>query len=761
MTDQSSSFTDVILNPSGEPVKQQEIQHGLLRTLLYAGRSNDLSAQLRARYDDKQFIFVYGQGSQAVALTEQTIEWLWHSFPHKNTDSAEFSELFYTYLQHEARSIGKGDNSHSLVIGALTRDVPEGRIWLSWLGTSGLRVLNHRRAPLSIDEGLFPGEGWSPANGVSPERIRPHSQVFSIQYVDRLLIFSSPLRPLIDELAFVGNVALQRIAEANAQALPTVLMDLRPYRVNPDPGDITLQYRWESPYQAVLYWTNSPRATGYRIEQAASPTFADAVIVVDMSDARQRVHAVQPPTTGETYYRVVPYSQNMPGKPSVPIMVTPIQLIPPIVHPIEWGKNGFVVAWLEIAQANMYEVEASPDSDFDSSQTTVVYRGGDTSFETEDSQQAGWFFRVRSVNTLFAARNPSQWSDGVQAPKRLATPYFESVTLARITWTPIRGAGLYEVRQQSGENNKNQKIHTIEERTFFEPAKQRPSIYQVRALHRPGDDLTASNWTELVVVNTWLEGERSTGRIPIPAIELEDTADALAVVEGEEPDEDTLELRRKMATSQTWRRFAIGTAAVGGGGIFLLLGLIGGPRLGIGLDPTVTPLSQADRNATATQLIVHQENATALADLNQEIGRIISLGTESAFRANQLATRNNNLLEQNNGNAALIDSINQTATMQANDQATYTADLNALIMTATAQALGAEGERTQSAATATFAIEFAATYNAQSLTQAAGDYQATIDSLQLSLTPAPSPTSVVQRFGKVHKMPSWLERIWR
>ncbi|MBZ0317508.1 MAG: hypothetical protein K8L91_13890 [Anaerolineae bacterium] len=767
MTDQSTLFSDVILNPSGEPVKQYEIQHGRLRTLLYSSKPDDMSAQLRVRYDEKQLVFAFGQGVEAVALTEQTVEWLWHSFPQKNADAGEFSESFYTYLQHEARSIGKGDSTHAMIIGALTREIPEGRIWLSWLGTSGLRVLNHRRTPLSLDEGLFPGEGWSPANGVSPDRIRPHAQVFSIHYVERLLIFSSPLRPLIDELPFMGNVALQRVAEAHTQTLPAILMDIRLYRVNPDPGDVTLQYRWENFSQAVLSWTNSPRATGYRIEQSSSPTFNEPVIVADMTDARQRVHNVQPPSVGETYYRVIPYSQNMPGKPSNPIMITPVQLVPPILQPIEWGQHGFVVTWSKVNQANLYEVEASPDSEFDSSQTMTFYRGTDTTFETEDIQPSGWYFRVRSANSVFAPRSPSQWSNDVQAPKRLHVPYFESVTLARIVWTPVRGAQLYEVRQQSGENNKNQKIHTVEGRNFFEPAKQRPSIYQVRALHRPGDDLTASNWTELVVVNTWLEGERATGRIPIapPPIEMEDTADALETVETGEPDEDTLELRRKDQMSRTYRRLAIGTAGVGAAGILVLLGLIGGPRLGIGLDPTATPLTRADREATGTQVIINQENATALAELNQQIGRIVSLGTESAFRANQLATRNSNLIEENMGNTVLLDSIYQTATAQANEQAnaqaTYAADYNGLMATATVQAINVEAEQTQSAATATFAVEFMATYNAQAMTQVAGDYQATIDALEFAMTPTSGLP--VQRFGKTFGFQSlldWWRQLW-
>lgn len=739
MTDQPATFTDLVLNPSGDAVAQHNTPHGPLRTLLTPSTANDLLAQLRIRYDATQLVFALGQGAEAVALTEQTIEWLWHGFPPKETDANQFAESLYTYLQHEARSISKSEANHSIVVGALTRDVPEGRLWLSWLGTSSLRVLNIRRIPLPLDEGLFPGEGWSPLHGVSPDRVQPHVQVFPTNLTDRLLVFSSPLRTVIDELPFIGRTALQRIADAHAQTQPVLLMDLRLYRVNPDPGDVALQYRWDNPYEATLFWTNSPRATGYRIEQASSPSFEDVVVVADMTDARQRVHSIQPTTTAETYYRVVPYSQNMPGKPSAPVMVTPIQLVPPVLYPVEWGEHGFRVEWSEIAQANMYEVEASPDPDFDSSQTVGVYRGSDTHFETEDSHPAGWFFRVRSANTLFAPRSPSQWSKAAQSAKHLAIPLFESVTPQRIAWTTIPGAKLYEVRQQSPEGNKNAKIHVVETHRHFDPPKQRPSLYQVRALHMTGDEITASQWSEIVAINTWLDGEKATARVPVAGRPLEDddTAELPGVVGLE--DTDTLELRRK--TSKTWRNWAIGTAIVGTGAVMLLLGLIGGPRLGIGLDPTATSLNLADRAATATQLMINQENAIALATQNSQMSRIEARGTEFAFQVDQLATSNSILREQSYADAAELASIHQTSTAQANLQATAAADFGATL--------------TANAATATYGIEAAATFNAQSLTQAAIEHQRTIEAL--------TPTPPVQRFGKwlpAEVFENWLQRIW-
>ena len=49
-----------------------------------------------------------------------------------------------------------------------------------------------------------------------------------------------------------------------------------------------------------------------------------------------QIDRIQPPTNAEIYYRVIPLADNLPGKPSAPIVVTPIQLIAPIVESIQW-----------------------------------------------------------------------------------------------------------------------------------------------------------------------------------------------------------------------------------------------------------------------------------------------------------------------------------------------------------------------------------------------------------------------------------------
>jgi hypothetical protein len=254
-----------------------------------------------------------------------------------------------------------------------------------------------------------------------------------------------------------------------------------------------------------------------------------------------------------------------------------------------------------------------------------------------------------------------------------------------------------------------------------------------------GDEITASPWSEAVVINTWLDGEKATGRVPVAGRPLEDDDTAeLAGPIGLE-DTDTLELRRK--TSKTWRNWAIGTALVGGGAIMLLLGLIGGPRLGIGLDPTTTPLNSADRAATATQLIINQENAVVVATQQAILGRIEARGTEFAHQVQQLGTSNSILREQSYADAAELASIHQTSTAQANFNATMAADFGATL--------------TANAATATYGIEAAATLNAQSLTQVAIEHQATIDAL--------TPTPPVQRFGKLMEtemLENWLWRLW-
>jgi hypothetical protein len=683
MSQAHNSAIDLSLNPLGDPATIHKTPHGILRTILHPHQSEQTVAFLATRYDDQRLVLVLALGKQSAALTGKMIDWLWEKFPADEVDAKGFSEQLYDYLQDEARSIGDETNAYSLVIGALTRAVPEGRLWLAWLGTAGVRALKGNREPLQLEQGLIPGEGWSPKNGVVPEHARPHTKIVPLNTVDRLLIFSNALQPVADELAYLGRAATQRVAEAHADKLPSVLFDLQPFRVVPEPEAFTVRYRWDTPYEVTLFWSASLNATGYRLEQASSPTFDDAVMLAEMTDERQRLYRVQPPTNEEVYYRVVPLAENLPGKASVPIVVTPIQLIPPIIESVQWmGNGGFKLTWANLPQADSYDLECSPEDDFDSPETTIIYQGGETSFETDADFATGWYFRVRSANTYFAPKSPSQWSVGRRAPVFLDVPQFEQISSSKIIWGAVDGASVYEVRhrKESEDEGSGYESHGFVEERSFTPPQRPPTLYQVRALRSEQDLSTASPWSKGIVISV-VDGQSISAAV----IERNSSADADTTPEFLMEDTDTAPLVRPKLTqtrqTQRWQMVLIAAAVALG--IGLIAGLIGGPRLGIGVDSSLTPIPQSDIDRTATQNYIFVDNSTQRAVLTDEVGRAQALATENANTISNQMDLNEILSEDLADQQATVSmNMTQIADLEAS-QATVENDLSIVRQEAT------------------------------------------------------------------------------
>lgn len=683
MSQAHSSAIDLSLNPLGDPATLHETPHGQLRTVLHPHNGEAAVAKLAARYDDQRLVIVLVLGKQSAALSEKTIDWIWEHFPAPELDANGFSEQLYSYLQGDARIIGDESDAYSLVVGALSREMPEGKLWLAWLGTAGVRALKPNREPLQLEQGLIPGEGWSPKNGVVPEHARPHTKVVPLNSVDHLLIFSSALQPVVDEAPYLGRAVLQRVAEAHADKLPTVLFDLQPYRVVPSPEGFALRYRWDTSYEATLFWTSSLNATGYRLEQATSPTFNDAVMLAEMTDERQRLYRVQPPTNQEVYYRVVPLAQNLPGKPSAPVVVTPVQLLAPIIESIEWiGNGGFRLTWSKLPQADSYDLECSPEDDFDSPETMIVYQGAETSFETEPNFATGWYYRVRAANTYYAPKSPSQWSQGKRAPVFLETPQFEQISASKIIWGAVDGASVYEIRHlvDGGGGNEYQSLGFVKERSYTPPQRP-PTLYQVRALRAEDDMSTASPWSKGIVISMLADHSISAA-----VMERASSADADTTPEFLMEDTDTKPLSRSKPkkSTQAWQ-IVLATAAFALA-VGLIAGLIGGPRLGIGLDPSVTPISQSDLESTATQNYVFVDNSTQRAILNQEVVQAQALATENANTISNEIDRNATLTDELADQEALV-SMNMTQIADVEESmATAENDLSVLQSTATSAA---------------------------------------------------------------------------
>lgn len=668
---------DIILDIVGSPVQQQTTPHGKLRTLLQPV-SNKTEAQIGLRYDDEQMIFAVIHGNHADPLCKNYLDWQWENLPQETINSQIFSDQLFDYLNGPAKEIGSGDDTHTLVVGIVSRKFEQGKILLGWVGTSGLRLYNIQREILPIDVGLFPGEGWSPKFGMFPAEARPHVHDARLNTIDRLIIYAPALLKLVDELPFLGRVALQRIGEAQATKKNVYLLDLNPIQVMPRPTGTILNYRWESPTKVNLSWTGSEDVTGFTIEEAPTPSFLDASTLAELTDHRQRVYTVIPPSDRDVYYRVVPINKNVRGEPSTPVIVTPVPIVPPQIEEISWNQEGHIRAqWSDVPQADTYELEFSPSQDFDSAQTAIVYRGASTSCEIDNEEQpAGWYFRVRSRNNHFMPELPSIWSGVKRAPHRLKTPTFMTVSPDIVSWTPIDGAHAYQIRRQTATLDE---IIAIVHESKFTPNDELTAVYEIRAIRQDGDENTASNWSSAITLGGYI-------------LDDEDTESNLRVGSDTLPVRPQSKTQLKPAKSKSQANtpmrqamwlFGITALALLVG---LAIGLLSAPQLGVGSNPTNTPLAEADVQATFAQNMLNEENAIARATLSSDLNRVNIAATENANQLNNLQTRNANLRGVNGDltdSEAILEAeigiLNTTATAYIEALATFDAEQSAMI----------------------------------------------------------------------------------
>lgn len=673
MSEQSSNPIDFALTQPQPSIEQQETPHGVLRTFFYAG--NDNALRVYCRYDLARMIFVFIHGKHASILGEAMRDWLWENFPALEMNEQTFSELSYEYLQTQARQlVPPTKDTHALVIGAISRESEEGYVWLSWLGTSGVRLLDGRRNPISIEMGLYPGEGWSSDDGVSPLHARPHTISSVLNPINRILIFSSGLRDYVEELPHLGRVALARIAEsASEEHGAALLFDLYPQAVVESPDQVIIRYRWDSPYEATLRWNKPRHVSGYRVEQASTLSFTDAEILAEMMDARQLLYRVQPPTDREVYYRIVPFHNNMVGVPSSPVRVTPVGLVAPVLESMHWTSAGQMLArWSTVLQADRYELEASPEFDFDSPQNEIVYSGSDNFAEFDLEHRGGWYFRIRSLNVVFAPNDASPWSHPVQAPRRLQTPQFESVTAEKVSWFPVQGATLYEVRRVLSKTDF--KLLTTVKAPYFTPPKGQRGLYEVRALRVEGEEKTASLWSSEISIGGWFgEDEGTTETVDTEEVEFSPTKP------------------KKLADSDTYE-FPVGyqglrwpvVAGIAGVVLFLglVIGLLGEQRFGVLSDPTVTPVPQSDLDATSTQSSFERFEVTEQFSRAERLQiQIDEQSNTLAERAVSISTLEAELENAKNDKATLdvqIKELETQLTTASNDTAKLESQLETL-----------------------------------------------------------------------------------
>lgn len=392
----------------------------------------------------------------------------------------------------------------AFLCGRIERGGRRSRIKLAWLGMAGVRLYDRVHMLLPLDDDLTPGEGWSARDGLQPHGAALHAYRGELRGVERLALVSSGAAPLADELAELSAIDLEQALDDWASDLTVDLLvfDLLLHPVSSEPPDISLTYYWPSPDVCQLMWRPSVIATGYRIEQAAEPTFEEPVLLAALTDGRQVQYGFSPPVGEVAYYRVTPVNAGMSGAPSAPVTVLPISLSPPIMQPIAWSPDGgYTLAWSVIPQADAYEVQTSAQLVFEAESSFILYRGDAPELYLPSSTPPGSYYRVRALNTRYAPLQPSTWSRAERSPSMLLTPVFREVTQDRISWDPVPGARQYEVRFRSSAHPDSDWESMLTAEPFSAVAANEPTTYRVRALRRPNELHTASPWCAPVTLS--------------------------------------------------------------------------------------------------------------------------------------------------------------------------------------------------------------------------------------------------------------------
>lgn len=620
-----SSVQRIHLGPDTTPIAQGRSAHGRWR---YAYQQTDQppeeGAPRRARlfiiHDFDRLVFALAEGPAAEYLGEHLSEYLWTN----ESAGADWPQELRDWLADTPRWVAAPPGRTGFVCGRLERNLPGGRIYLAWLGMSGVRIVDRIGDPVTLDTVISADEAWTPKRGPEPVGMALHAYRGSLFGLDRLMIFTDAAEPVGDELPDLANPELRRALEdwGGEAERDLVVFDLRLNPVLTEPNSVMLSYRWVSSDLCELSWIPSASATAYRIEEAGSPVFDDAALVAELTDTRQTRYELSPPATSARYYRVVPLNQGVPGAPSDPVSPTPITLTTPLLDPVAWsGDGGYFLRWTPIAQATSYEVQSSPSPNFEEHDSQIIYRGAlAETFLTPDTPP-NLYYRVRAINVLYAPQMPSSWSAAQRAPLRLDTPRFIEVTQKRIAWDPVPGARQYVIRVTALGQPDTEGEDLLTTETAI-PAADQPATYRVCAFRKPGDQRTASEWSDVITLSP-PRGLDTGQRVPDARM--------------------------------------IGPLLIGAALVALIVGAVLG---WVGLDviqdynatATYTPIPQAMIDATATADTINIANATQVAVRATVIARLTQTSVALSSNNATLSAQNTVLDVQN----ATLNAQNQS-----------------------------------------------------------------------------------------------------
>lgn len=509
------------LGPDSTAFQQGRSAHGTWRAAYRRAAHPDAARAAFALHQDADRVaFALAEGPAAEVLAVRLADFVWT----REIPDAAWPRAIADYLNEAEARADVPPGLTTFLCGRLERAGHHSRVSLAWLGLPGARLYDRAQLPLGPEGVTAPGEGWTGEAGLQPPGTALHVHRSELRGVERIVLFSGGAAALGDEVVDLSAAELEQALEDwSAEAASDLLVyDLRLTTALPEPAGVSLTYYWTSPELCVLMWRPSAAATGYRVEQASEPTFAEPALLAELTDGRQTQYSFSPPTVGIAYYRVIPMSGDVAGPPSIPVTVMPMALAPPTLHPIQWSQNGgYLLTWTAIPQADAYEVQVSAQLMFEPETSYILYRGEAPELSLPPSTPPGQYYRVRALNTRYAPQSPSVWSRAERAPTTLPTPVFSEVGQTHIRWEPVPGAGQYEVRfRASGQPDMEwESLYTTEPAT--PAAIDQPTDYRVRALRQPNELHTASAWSAQITLSP--PGGRAgaglaSGRMTLPLL---------------------------------------------------------------------------------------------------------------------------------------------------------------------------------------------------------------------------------------------------
>jgi len=475
-----------------------------------ASTANEARAAFFGVQDAERWAFALAEGDGAGYMAECLAEYLWTL---RGTGD-DWPASLHAWLADRDPWRDAEAGAVRFVCGRIDRARLGGSLALAWLGVRGVCLLTRQGDPLALDTGTAPDDVWTPQAGADLPAL--HHYRGPLIDAARLVLLSASAAPLIPTLSDMISPDIGLALEPLAGDAPSdlALFDLWLPRPTVAAESVAVQCQWTGPTRCELAWEPFPRATGYRVEQAATPDFAAPGLLAELADGRQVRYAFAPPAQGAPYYRVVPLIGAGQATPSAPVTALPLTLPTPVMESPRWAREGALrLHWTPVPMATGYEVEGAPSDDFAESGGAIVYRGERAEVTLPPDAPLGQFYRVRALNTLFAPGAPSAWSEAARGPLRLATPVFTQITARRLAWERVPGAGGYEVRVTPPglDPEQGEDVVTTEAEC---PVAGGPASYQVRALRGRDEERGVSEWSAPVTIAPRAVASRHALAIP-------------------------------------------------------------------------------------------------------------------------------------------------------------------------------------------------------------------------------------------------------